>query len=111
LYRIYQELMNNIVKHARASFASVRFRFDAARRNWKYRITERLPDIPNDWVEIARQGHLGLVGIFERTEAVGGTISITSEPGVGTAVLVIVPIQPSTNLKDTVQGSSIIEEK
>jgi PAS domain S-box-containing protein len=111
LYRIYQELMNNIVKHARASFVSVRFRFDDRIAELEVSDNGKGFLIPDDWVEIAREGHLGLVGIFERTEAVGGTIKITSKSGAGTAVLVTVPIQSGSNLKDSVQSSSTIEEK
>jgi signal transduction histidine kinase len=111
LYRIYQELMNNIVKHARARFVTVRFRFDDRMVELEVSDNGKGFLIPEDWVQIARAGHLGLVGIFERTEAVGGTIKITSEPDAGTTVLVVVPTQPGTNLKDSVQSSSTIEEK
>jgi PAS domain S-box-containing protein len=111
LYRIYQELMNNIVKHARASLVSVRFAIDANQAELEVSDNGKGFDIPNDWVETARKGHLGLVGIFERTDAVGGTISITSDFGVGTKVLVIVPTQPEYDPGDPIQGPSMEEEK
>jgi PAS domain S-box-containing protein len=110
LYRIYQELMNNIVKHAGANSVSVRFTLDASQAELEVSDNGKGFDIPNDWVETARSGHLGLVGIFERTDAVRGTISITSESGVGTNVLVIVPVQHEHDPNDPIQGSNIEEE-
>ncbi len=43
---------------------------------------------PEDWPGLTQQGHLGLVGIRERVEAVGGSLKIASAPGRGTALLV-----------------------
>jgi signal transduction histidine kinase len=100
LYRIYQELMNNIVKHAAASAVCIRFGFN------EYQIELEVRDngsgfvVPTNWVETARQGHLGLVGVLERAEAVGGSVNITSKPGSGTNVLVIVPNQHNQNAED-----------
>jgi PAS domain S-box-containing protein len=93
LYRIYQELMNNIVKHAAARSVWVRFEFNEYQIELEVRDNGTGFSVPTNWVETARQGHLGLVGILERAEAVGGFVNITSEPGLGTNVLVIVPNQ------------------
>ena len=43
---------------------------------------------------LARQGHLGLVGMRERAEAIGGTLQIASQPGEGTKLQVVVPVKP-----------------
>jgi PAS domain S-box-containing protein len=94
LYRIYQELMNNIVKHSGAASVSVRFHFNEEHAELEVIDDGRGFLVPTDWVETARRGHLGLVGIVERTEAVGGYIRITSHPGKGTKVLVVVPQNP-----------------
>jgi signal transduction histidine kinase len=47
---------------------------------------------PTQWLELARQGHLGLVGMQERAEAVGGSLQIQARPGQGTTLYVTVPI-------------------
>jgi signal transduction histidine kinase len=47
--------------------------------------------VPRRWLELARQGHLGLVGIAERAEAIGGQLQIISAPGAGTRIRVVVP--------------------
>jgi two-component system sensor histidine kinase UhpB len=91
LYRIYQELTNNIMKHAAASAVWIRFGFNEVQIELEVRDNGTGFDVPTNWVETARQGHLGLVGILERAEAVGGFVDITSRPGLGTNVLVIVP--------------------
>lgn len=95
LYRIYQELMNNIVKHAQASQVNIIF-------NKTLQATELVVQdngigftVPSDWLELARNKHLGLVGLQERAEAVGGTVEITSAPGEGTAVRVVIPLEES----------------
>jgi signal transduction histidine kinase len=112
LYRIYQELLTNIMKHAKASSVSVRFSFDQRQAELEVADNGLGFIVPKDWVETARQGHLGLVGIFERTEAVGGSISILSKPGAGTTVKVRVPApNPISIPKDLTQDPDIDEEK
>ena len=44
-----------------------------------------------DWDAYVRGGHLGIVGMKERAEAVGGKLQIISKPGEGLLVQVIVP--------------------
>jgi len=48
--------------------------------------------VPGNWLDFARQGHLGLIGGFERAEAVGGRVTVTSAPGRGTQIQVRVPL-------------------
>ncbi len=89
LYRIVQEALNNVVKHARASQARV----------WLQRDTAVRCSIVDDGVGFnvrevmvgpARRG-LGLAGIQERIAAVGGSLSIVSAPNGGTELTVTVP--------------------
>jgi PAS domain S-box-containing protein len=100
IYRIYQELINNIVKHAGASEVEVQLRLEG---HW---IELQVEDngagfhIPQNWVDLVRDGHLGLVGIQERAEAIGGKLKIYSKPGKGTAVRLRVPtIRPPHPLR------------
>lgn len=91
LYRIYQELLNNIVRHAEASIVFIRLRLSDDQISLEVEDNGRGFIVPKRWVEVARQGHLGLVGATERAESVGGTLSIQSTPGKGTVVQVFVP--------------------
>jgi len=92
LYRIYQESLNNILKHAQASKIEIRLEKDETRALLEIRDNGAGFALPEDWVSLARQGHLGLVGIRERTEAVGGSLTIQSTPGRGTLIRVEVPL-------------------
>ena len=92
LYRTYQETMNNIVKHAQATRIDIRFHFDDqhAEQELHYNGTGFM--VPKNWVQLARQGHLGLVGMRERIERIGGELEVISAPGKGTTVRVEVPL-------------------
>jgi signal transduction histidine kinase len=47
---------------------------------------------PDDYRDLARTGHLGILGMSERAEAIGGQIEITSSPGQGTTLHVFAPL-------------------
>ncbi len=96
LYRIYQHAMSNIVRHAEASKVWVRCKIDL--KDILFEIQDNGQGLtgPVDWAAYAREGHLGIVGMKERAEAVGGAIQIISEPGEGTLVQVIVPLAADT---------------
>jgi PAS domain S-box-containing protein len=91
LFRVYQETLNNVGRHAHAQKVMVNLRLDA---EWVYLevIDDGVGfDVPEQWLSIARQGHLGLVGIWERVDGLGGNFEIHSEPGQGTRVQIRVP--------------------
>ena len=46
---------------------------------------------PKRWIDLVREGHLGLAGSAERAEAVGGRLEVESQPGKGTRLRVIAP--------------------
>jgi two-component system, NarL family, sensor histidine kinase UhpB len=50
-------------------------------------------EVPKDWLELARQAHLGLVGMRERAEAIGGHLEVYSHSGQGTRIQIQVPLQ------------------
>ncbi|RME40691.1 MAG: hypothetical protein D6796_16880, partial [Caldilineae bacterium] len=85
LYRIVQEALTNVARHARATRVGV--------------LLERRDDrlvaiVEDDGVGFAPEevaqtnGRLGLFGMRERAEMLGGTLSIESEPGKGTTIFV-----------------------
>lgn len=91
LFRIYQEALNNIRQHAQARHASVLFTLDAEQVVLEIGDDGQGFSVPGRWIELARQGHLGLLGISERTGAVGGTLEVESTPGHGTLIRVTAP--------------------
>jgi signal transduction histidine kinase len=82
LYWISQEALNNIVKHAQASKVTVMLKKDP-----HIIILDILDDgIGFDPEEQSNGGGLGLRGIQERVDQLGGQITIESQPGKGTRV-------------------------
>jgi signal transduction histidine kinase len=84
LYRIAQEALTNVARHAHAR--SVRVRLAAEDRHLRL-------DIEDDGVGLPRPTPkgLGLLGIHERVRALGGTVSIASSPGASITVRVPLP--------------------
>jgi signal transduction histidine kinase len=91
LFRIYQELLNNAAQHAQASQVWIRYTLDSEHVVLEVKDDGRGFEAPQRWVELARQGQLGLVETQERVEAMGGQMKVDSKPGEGTAIRVIVP--------------------
>lgn len=96
IYRIVQESLTNVARHAKAHSVSA--------------LVERRGDHVIAIVEDDGQGfdpsqspgehHLGLAGMRERAELLGGRLTIESEPGKGASVHVQIPltgVSPSTN--------------
>jgi PAS domain S-box-containing protein len=95
LFRIYKELLNNTVRHAQACQIRIHFSFDDQHVYLELQDDGSGFEIPDDWLQLARQGHLGLVGIQERVESIGGSIDFISSIGKGTRVIVTIPHEPS----------------
>jgi len=92
LYRIAQEALQNVVKHAQAAQARVELRCDASHT------TLRISDDGQGFDTAARQGSepsYGMRSMAERAELVGGRVAVTSRPGRGTSVTVTVPVKPA----------------
>jgi signal transduction histidine kinase/DNA-binding response OmpR family regulator len=92
-YRIYQELLSNIVRHSRASEVMVSLKLNSDLASLKVSDNGCGFEIPEDWIEIVRDGHLGLVGIRERAEAIGGRVDMKSNPETGTIITITAPIK------------------
>ena len=90
LYRVAQEALANVTKHADAAevLIAVRFGIDAidieiADNGHGFAVPDRLEDIGGD--------HLGLLGMRERVTALAGRLSVTSETGRGTTIRATMP--------------------
>jgi signal transduction histidine kinase len=92
LFRIAQESLNNVRRHANASQAKVMVSF--GQKNVQVSIEDDGDgfDAPDKFVDLVASGKLGLVGMHERARILGGTLRIESEPGRGTRVLVDAPV-------------------
>ena len=93
LFRIYQQSLNNVSRHANATQVNIRLTIDAEQVIIEIEDNGEGFVMPKRWIEMARQGHMGLVGAFERTQAIGGTMEVESSPGQGTLIRVVAPYQ------------------
>jgi signal transduction histidine kinase len=92
MFRIFQEVMNNIVKHAHATELRISLFLDPNQVVLEVKDNGVGFHVPTDWVEVAQQGHLGLIGMRERIESIGGTLEINATPGRGTRIEVTAPL-------------------
>lgn len=92
LFRIAQESLNNIRRHADASEAQVMVSFHEKRVWMTIEDDGKGFDAPDKFVDLVASGKLGLIGMHERARILGGTLRIESEPGSGTRVHVDTPV-------------------
>lgn len=94
LYRIAQECLQNVVKHAGAGLA--RLSLDVGEDTVRLEIID--DGVGFDTFEhplgADEMGGYGLLSMAERAELVGGLLNIRSRPGSGTAVTVTIPLPP-----------------
>jgi len=93
LFRIYQEALNNILRHAQASTVWIRFWLNEEQAILEVQDNGLGFELPNRWIKLARQGHLGLVGAIERAGEVGGSLDVTTATGQGTLIRATVPLK------------------
>jgi signal transduction histidine kinase len=91
LFRIYQQSLANVARHAAASEVSIRFSFDAEEARLTITDNGQGFDVPRNWVGLVRRGHFGLAGAAERAEALHGAFSVESQPGKGTTISAVIP--------------------
>jgi signal transduction histidine kinase len=93
LFRIAQEALNNVRKHSQATevVTSVEFsdgivRIAISDNGQGFKVPGRLG-------QLVSMGKLGLTGMYERAQLVGGTLAVHSAPGKGTTVVAQIPYQ------------------
>jgi len=88
LFRIVQEALRNVEKHADATSATIQL--DFGEDDVRVSVTDdgRGFSPPKEVSDLARGGKLGLVGMKERAELVGGRFELRSSAGKGTQIVV-----------------------
>jgi signal transduction histidine kinase len=94
LYRIVQEALNNVVKHAKAKHVWIRAWRQKQVLYCSVRDDGEGFDSFNIQDGVSQQG-LGLVAMRERASAIGGTLRIESSPGRGTELSLRLPLEGS----------------
>jgi two-component system sensor histidine kinase UhpB len=91
IYRIVQESLNNVVKHANADRADIRIAHDGRQVTCLIQDTGAGFDL-NEVLSRKGSRGLGLLGIRERVESVGGELAIQAAPGNGTSLYITIPM-------------------
>jgi signal transduction histidine kinase len=91
LYRIVQEGLTNVLKHAGAKHVSLVLQRSA------HQVSAVLEDdgkgFDTDTTASSTGGRLGLLGMQERVAMVGGTLTLESTVGLGTTIIVRIPLE------------------
>jgi signal transduction histidine kinase len=98
LYRVANEALNNVSRHAQASLAEVSIEKLPESISMKIKDNGKSFDVES--VLHANRGRrLGLLGMRERLEMVGGNFLVESEPGKGTVVWAQFPVGKARSLR------------
>ncbi len=92
LYRIYQEAITNVLRHSKAQTAWVRMDFVDENLALEIEDNGQGFDFSGNVGRLVEGGHYGLAGMQERAEVIGGSLTVSSEPGKGTKIRVITPV-------------------
>jgi PAS domain S-box-containing protein len=92
LYRVVQEALTNVTKHAQAQNVMIELRREDRTISVSIHDDGIGFEVPAVLAKRGQRG-LGLIGIRERLHALGGTLQIDSQPGQGTELIVAVPLK------------------
>jgi len=86
VYRIVQESLNNVIRHADAGHAWVDLEFTNSEVIVQVRDDGKGFVVPTNPAELPEKGHFGLLGLQERAELIDAELEINSTPGQGTKI-------------------------
>jgi PAS domain S-box-containing protein len=101
LFRIAQEALNNVRKHAQATEATIRVDFGAEGMTMSISDDGQGFKLPKGVANYARLGKMGLMGMQERVGLLGGTFNIRSGAKAGTTVSVTLANEQSNHTDPT----------
>jgi len=94
VFRLVQEALANIRKHAEAQHAWIRLHREEGELHLEVRDDGQGFAVTESMNRALATGHLGLASMFERAEAAGGRLSIDSRLSEGTVLHFILPFRP-----------------
>jgi PAS domain S-box-containing protein len=95
LFRVLQESLTNVVRHAGASRVGIALEFRES--EWVLSVKDNGVGFEPD---VGRRMGFGLVGMRERVQILGGRFSVSSAPGKGTVVEVALQVEKMTEVSD-----------
>jgi signal transduction histidine kinase len=106
VYRILQEALNNIKKHAQATKVNVAAGFHKRYIRLTIQDNGQGFEVPEAFTDFASNGSFGVMGLYERAQLFGGEVTIKSKPNQGTTVELYMPRQPAPTQFQLRQSSS-----
>ena len=94
IYRIFQEALNNIRKHAQARHVSVIMKNDNGTLRISIEDDGKGFKVDEIWHRHVADRGLGIASLEERTRMLGGTFDLKSQQGKGTRLTVTIPVGP-----------------
>ena len=91
LFRIAQEALSNIRRHAQATQATVKLDMGEHRISLEVTDNGRGFQVPEQIEDLASAGRLGIMGMAERARLLNGNLEVVSSPGKGTKVSTSIP--------------------
>ncbi len=92
VFRIAQEALSNIERHAEAGHVDLRVEFSPGRFVLAIHDDGRGFTVPQALADLAAADHYGLLGMHERAELIGARLDVHSSPDAGTTVSLDVPL-------------------
>ncbi|MCP5097040.1 MAG: PAS domain S-box protein [Chloroflexi bacterium] len=98
-YRFLQEALTNVVRHANATVVHVHLQMTETAVSLTVADNGKGIEVSLDTVDQARETGIGLAGIRERLQLLGGALTLESQPGKGTTFIATVPQQKENGLQ------------
>jgi len=92
LFRIAQEALRNIWRHSQASRAEITLEFKPTKTRMTISDNGKGFHLPSTMGDLARDGKLGLAGMQERAQLLGGTLKVESRQPEGSKIIVDLPV-------------------
>ncbi|HEX6289026.1 MAG TPA: histidine kinase [Herpetosiphonaceae bacterium] len=97
LFRVMQEALNNVLKHAEAQTVEVQIYIQPDEICLVVRDDGKGFHVPQRLGQLIEDHHFGLVGLRERLEMIRGTLYVSSLTGEGACIRATVPLTPLAN--------------
>ncbi|MCX7912051.1 MAG: PAS domain S-box protein [Dehalococcoidales bacterium] len=91
LFRITQEALRNVWRHSGATRAEIMVEFTEGKTRICIIDNGKGFQVPEQMSNLAKYGKLGLAGMHERAQLIGGTLTVRSVPGAGTTIIIEAP--------------------
>lgn len=106
IYRILQEALNNVKKHAHATEVKVLAAFTPEYITLTVHDNGQGFEVPDAITDFASSGNFGMMGLYERAQLFGGQVVIESQPNQGTTINLIIPRQQASLSEMEVQPAT-----